>query len=244
MVPAERKERTDARKAFEKALEISPDYLPALERLVGLDLTEAQYATAMDRVNEQIEKNPKVAQLWVLQARIYIAQQDISQAEPAFLKAIKTGAIFCRLFPLDKQKNAQGQRAANGSLMDQPAATVSPAPCGMAPLLQKLIQQYATTGLRPAYLPKPLVDSPRCGPLMNKKLLSLYSLKFDPFSPEVPLRPCGARPRSRFSAGGSNSKLAKAVLPWLSAIPAQARVPLCAFLVERFGNLGDVMVEF
>ena len=38
--------------------------------------------------------------------------------------------------------------------MDKPAATVSPAPSSMAPLLQKLIQQYATTGLPPAYLPK------------------------------------------------------------------------------------------
>ena len=59
------------------------------------------------------------------------------------------------LFPLDKNKNAQGGRAAKGSSMDKPAATVSPAPSSMAPLLQKLIQQYATTGLPPAYLPKP-----------------------------------------------------------------------------------------
>jgi hypothetical protein len=46
----------------------------------------------------------------------------------------KTGAILCRLFPLDKHKNAQGKRAAKGSPMDKPAATVSPAPSGMAPL--------------------------------------------------------------------------------------------------------------
>ena len=66
----------------------------------------------------------------------------------------KTGAILCRLFPLDKNKNAQGGRAAKGSALDKPAATASPTPSSMAPLLQKLIQQYATTGLPPAYLPK------------------------------------------------------------------------------------------
>ena len=68
----------------------------------------------------------------------------------------KTGAILCRLFPLDKRKNAQGERAAKGgSALDRPAtAAVSPAPSSMAPLLQKLIQQYAITGLPPAYLPK------------------------------------------------------------------------------------------
>jgi len=79
------------------------------------------------------------------------ASWDLSQvhlAEP------KTGAILCRLFPLDKQKNAQGERAAKGSAVDKPAAALSPAPSSMAPLLQKLIQQYAITGLPPAYLPK------------------------------------------------------------------------------------------
>jgi hypothetical protein len=76
---------------------------------------------------------------------------DLSQVH---LADPKTGAILCRLFPLDKHKNAQGDRAAKGSPIDRPAATVSPAPSSMAPLLQKLIQQYATTGLPPAYLPK------------------------------------------------------------------------------------------
>jgi hypothetical protein len=71
-----------------------------------------------------------------------------------YLAEPKTGAILCRLFPLDKHKNAQGQRAAKGSPIDKPAATGSPTASGMAPLLQKLIQQYATTGLPPAYLPK------------------------------------------------------------------------------------------
>jgi putative transposase len=79
------------------------------------------------------------------------ASWDLSQvhlAEP------KTGAILCRLFPLDKQKNAQGERAAKGSPVDKPAAAVSATPSSMAPLLQKLIQQYAITGLPLAYLPK------------------------------------------------------------------------------------------
>ena len=76
---------------------------------------------------------------------------DLSQVH---LADPKTGAILCRLFPLDKQKNAQGERAAKGSPVDKPAATLSPVPSSMAPLLQKLIQQYAITGLPPAYMPK------------------------------------------------------------------------------------------
>src|ERR1700688_3532756 len=76
---------------------------------------------------------------------------DLSQVH---LADPKTGTIFCRLFPLDKRKNAQGERAAKGAALNRPTAAVSPAPSSMAPLLQKLIQQYALTGLPPAYLPK------------------------------------------------------------------------------------------
>ena len=115
---------------------------------------------------------------------------DLSQVH---LVDPKTGAILCRLFPLDKRKNAQGERAAKGSALDRPAAAVSPAPSSMAPLLQKLIQQYAITGLPPAYLPKQQSNTA----LMNKKLLSLYSLKFNPFSPEVPTSALWSAPIDR-----------------------------------------------
>ena len=58
--------------------------------------------------------------------------------------------VLCRLYPLDKRRNADGRRATRAGPPD-PAA---PAPTGMAPLLQKLIAEYAATGLPPAYLPK------------------------------------------------------------------------------------------
>lgn len=68
-----------------------------------------------------------------------------------YLSDLHTGSILCRLYPQDKKKNAQGHRAPKTPLIlpAQPAP-----PSGMAPLLQKLIQQYAITGLPPAYLPK------------------------------------------------------------------------------------------
>ena len=62
----------------------------------------------------------------------------------------QTGAILCRIYPLDKKKNAEGRRAPRTSPM---GAVQPPPPSGMAPLLQKIIRQYATTGLPPAYLP-------------------------------------------------------------------------------------------
>jgi transposase InsO family protein len=63
----------------------------------------------------------------------------------------RTGAVLCRLFPLDRAANADGCRR-----VLEPVATVPCAPPlkpGIAPLLEKLIADYAATGLPPAYLP-------------------------------------------------------------------------------------------
>jgi tetratricopeptide (TPR) repeat protein len=79
----------DARKAFEKSVEIAPDYLPATERLVDLDIADKQYAAALRRVQKHIDKDPKAAQAWALRAKIYYAQQDFARAEPDLLKAIE-----------------------------------------------------------------------------------------------------------------------------------------------------------
>jgi len=78
-----------------------------------------------------------------------------------------TGSVLCRLFPQDKTRNANGLRrtlrpvaagsatAAPASAAPVPAAPDRVAPArGMAPLLARLIDRQAATGLPPAYLPK------------------------------------------------------------------------------------------
>ncbi len=79
---------------------------------------------------------------------VRFASWDLSSV---YLSDPKTGAILCRLYPQDKKKNAEGLRASK-----TPALASAPPLCspGIAPLLQKIIRQYATTGLPPAYLPK------------------------------------------------------------------------------------------
>jgi len=56
---------------------------------------------------------------------------------------------LARLFPLDKVENAAGIRRPLDSVPEQ-----APAPSGIAPLLRKLMADYAETGLPPAYIPK------------------------------------------------------------------------------------------
>jgi putative transposase len=67
-----------------------------------------------------------------------------------YLADPKTGAILDRIYPVDKHKNADGHRAPRAGAPTSPPLP----PSGLAPLLQKIIHQYATTGLPPAYLPQ------------------------------------------------------------------------------------------
>lgn len=64
----------------------------------------------------------------------------------------RTGQILARVYPLDKNKNADARRRSKEPIGDGAGPVGEPG--GMAPLLSKLIADYAVTGLPPAYLPK------------------------------------------------------------------------------------------
>ena len=62
-----------------------------------------------------------------------------------------TGVIVARILPLDKERNADGKRRHLQSVTDAPPPVRSGEP---APLLRRLMHEYAATGLPPGYLPK------------------------------------------------------------------------------------------
>ena len=64
----------------------------------------------------------------------------------------RTGTVLARLYPQDKTQNASGLRRSLDPISSEPT-DVKPA-TGIAPLLARLIDQQAATGLPPAYLPK------------------------------------------------------------------------------------------
>jgi len=67
----------------------------------------------------------------------------------------RTGVILCPVKPFDKTANANGQRRT----LEPPVTDAVPAPpSGIAPLLRKLLADYAATGLPPAYLSPPDKD--------------------------------------------------------------------------------------
>jgi tetratricopeptide (TPR) repeat protein len=87
-------QQADARKALERSAEISSDYLPAAERLIDFDIADKQFATAMGRAQQQIEKDPKRAQPWAVRAKVYLAQRDFAHAEPDLAKALEIDPKF------------------------------------------------------------------------------------------------------------------------------------------------------
>jgi putative transposase len=70
----------------------------------------------------------------------------------------RRGNILCALYPLDKSANAEGARRALELVSQDPIETSAP---GIAPLLRKLMADYAATGLPPAYLPTDPDPQPR-----------------------------------------------------------------------------------
>jgi hypothetical protein len=84
---------------------------------------------------------------------VRFARWDLSTAD---VIDAKTRVIIATLYPIDKQRNADGLRRALEPVAAAPLP--APKPAGMAPLLRKLVDAHRATGLPPAYLPKHDID--------------------------------------------------------------------------------------
>jgi transposase InsO family protein len=80
--------------------------------------------------------------------RLRYARWDLSAVD---LIDPRSGAVLCALYPLDKSANAAGARRVLAKAGE--AMALRPAAGDMAPLLKKLLAEFAATGLPPPYLP-------------------------------------------------------------------------------------------
>ncbi len=80
--------KDEARKQFEKATEIAPDFLLSLEELVDLDIADKQFSAARARVQSHIDRQPNKPALHLLLAKIHSAEKNDSAAEAALSRAI------------------------------------------------------------------------------------------------------------------------------------------------------------
>ncbi|MFC1706335.1 IS481 family transposase [Planctomycetota bacterium] len=67
----------------------------------------------------------------------------------------RTDTVLCRLWPLDKERNADGRRRRReGPPLSERGTPLPPLPAsGIAALLREQMEEYASLGLPPAYLP-------------------------------------------------------------------------------------------
>lgn len=79
------------------------------------------------------------------------ASWDLSRA---WLVHAPEARIVARLYPLDKQRNADGRRRRYDPAPGASESAPRPADERPAPLLRQLLAEYAATGLPPPYLPK------------------------------------------------------------------------------------------
>ena len=77
---------------------------------------------------------------------------------------------------------------------------------------------------------------------MNKKLLSLYSLKFNPFSPEVSTSALWSAPSIESFCWRIEQQIGEGGLALAIGDPGTGKSAALRLLLERLGSLGDVMV--
>src|SRR5581483_8774525 len=89
LILVQKKNPVEARKSFERALQISPELARAMEELVNLDIFESKYTAALDRVNKMSdEKLGSTKQ--ILLAKIYVARaQSIARKETPGTTTVK-----------------------------------------------------------------------------------------------------------------------------------------------------------
>lgn len=82
--------KDDARQALERALGISPGYVPALEQLVSIDLAAGDTASALRRAQAELDRQPKEAQLQLLLARVQMATKSYDAAESTLKQCLQS----------------------------------------------------------------------------------------------------------------------------------------------------------
>ena len=94
LVQRQQSKNADARRSFERALELSSESLAPLEQLVDLDLEEKRFDAARGRVQRVIEHHPNAPQPFLLLAKVHLSQTNRAEAEVALLKAVELAPNF------------------------------------------------------------------------------------------------------------------------------------------------------
>lgn len=120
----------------------------ALRRAFRMEITRQQRRSDGTATVEGVRYEVPAAYLSLVQLRLRVARWDLTSVA---LVDPRTGAHLATLVPLDKARHAEGVRRA---LVPSGARDPAPRPVGIAPLLRRLMSEYAATGLPPGFVPQ------------------------------------------------------------------------------------------
>src|SRR5437764_1970045 len=83
------KKNDESRKAFEKAIELNPQNVVAIDQLTDLDLEAKAFSAIHQRANALLQKDPKSAPAYYIHGRSYVMEKNFAAAETALKKAIE-----------------------------------------------------------------------------------------------------------------------------------------------------------
>lgn len=84
----------EARREFDKARALDPDFMPALQQLVGLDIYAKKFSAVLELVEAEIARRPTLPELYAIHARVLLAQTNLDLAERDLKKAIELDAGY------------------------------------------------------------------------------------------------------------------------------------------------------
>src|SRR6266513_575191 len=83
------KKNDEARKAFERAIELNPQNVVAIDQLTDLDLAAKAFSAIHQQANALLQKDPKSAPAYYIHGRSYVMEKNFPAAETALKRAIE-----------------------------------------------------------------------------------------------------------------------------------------------------------
>lgn len=94
LIQRQRNRLPEARTAFERAVQIRPGYLPAVEQLVQLDLMAQRFEEARHRAEAELARHTNSPLPWMLLYQVHLFQTNLPEAERALLKAVEVAPDY------------------------------------------------------------------------------------------------------------------------------------------------------
>jgi tetratricopeptide (TPR) repeat protein len=169
-----RKNRSEARAAFERALSKDPNFVDALSALTKMDLEDKHQDVARARVDAAVKRNGKDGRTAALAGATYVALGDYAKAEPELRQAIAMEPGNLTAYGLLAQVFASQKRLADATREFEGLAQRAPKAVGVQTFMAILLDlQHRTDDARAQYQ-KVLEIDPRA-PVAANNLAWMYA---------------------------------------------------------------------